>query len=91
MCPSLTPLERLENTIQGERVDRLPILVLTKMFGLKQSNHPLNDCLNSPPDLYVNSQWRCVEELGHEALWAFSGILEINMAAIFRAAKEFTL
>ena len=74
----LTAFERLNRTIEGKKVDRLPILVLTKMFGLKQLNIPLNDCLNSAPDLYVKSQWRCVEELGHEALWAFSGILEIN-------------
>ena len=77
---SLKALERMENTIRGEKVDRLPILVLTKMFGLKQSNLPLNTCLNSTPDIYVDSQRRCVEELGHEALWAFSGILEINEA-----------
>jgi len=74
----LTPLERIERTIEGREVDRLPILVLTKMFGLKQLNIPLNECLESSPDLYVESQWRCVEELGHEALWAFSGLWEIN-------------
>jgi len=68
----------LEKTIQGQKVDRLPILVLTKMFGLKQMNIPLNECLSSPPDLFVKTQWRCVEELGHEALWAFSGVLETN-------------
>ncbi|MBU2499070.1 MAG: hypothetical protein KKE57_09225 [Proteobacteria bacterium] len=78
METQLAPLERLNKTIQGKNVDRLPVLVLTKMFGLKQLNIPLNDCLNSSPDLYVQSQWHCVEELGHEALWAFSGIWEIN-------------
>ena len=36
MNDPLTPLERLERTIAGHPVDRLPILVLTKMFGLKQ-------------------------------------------------------
>lgn len=78
MTNPLTPLERVERTIEGQKVDRLPILVLTKMFGLKQLSLPLNDCLKSSPDLYVESQWRCVEKLGHEALWAFSGIWEIN-------------
>jgi uroporphyrinogen decarboxylase len=78
MKGSLTPLERLGRTIAGQQVDRLPILVLTKMFGLKQLGVPLNDCLKSSPDVYVKSQWRCVEELGHEALWAFSGVWEIN-------------
>jgi MtaA/CmuA family methyltransferase len=78
MTNPLTPLERIERTIKGHQVDRLPILVLTKMFGLKQLGIPLNDCLKSSPDVYVKSQWRCVKELGHEALWAFSGIWEIN-------------
>jgi uroporphyrinogen decarboxylase len=78
MTNPLTPLERLARTIAGDPVDRLPILVLTKMFGLKQLGIALDDCLNSDPDVYVQSQWRCVEELGHEALWAFSGIWEIN-------------
>jgi hypothetical protein len=78
MIKPLTPLERLERTIAGQPVDRLPILVLTKMFGLKQLGIPLNDCLKSNPDVYVKSQWRCVQELGHEALWAFSGLWEIN-------------
>lgn len=78
MTSPLTPLERLERTIAGHPVDRLPILVLTKMFGLKQLGIPLNVCLKSDPDVYVKSQWRCVEELSHEALWAFSGIWEIN-------------
>ena len=78
MTNPLAPLERLERTIAGDPVDRLPILVLTKMFGLKQLGIALDDCLKSDPGVYVKSQWRCVEELGHEALWAFSGLWEIN-------------
>ena len=78
MTDSLTPLERIARTIEGHPVDRLPILVLTKMFGLKQLGIPLDECLKSNPDVYVKSQWHCVKELGHEALWAFSGIWEIN-------------
>ncbi len=78
MTSTQTPLERLEQTIEGHQVDRLPILILTKMFGLKQLGIAVNDCLKSSPDLYVKSQRHCVEELGHEALWAFSGIWEIN-------------
>lgn len=78
MADRLTALERLENTIEGEKVDRLPILVLTKMFGLKQLNAALTDCMGESTDLYVESQWHCVKELGHEALWAYSGLLEVN-------------
>jgi len=78
MISPLTPLERLERTMAGQPVDRLPILVLTKMFGLKQLGIPMNECLEGDPDVYVKSQWHCVEELGHEALWAFSGLWEIN-------------
>ena len=84
----LTAFERLNRTIEGKKVDRLPILVLTKMFGLKQLSIPINECLNSAPDLYVKSQWRCVEELGHEALWAFSGLLEINEILDPRTIKD---
>jgi MtaA/CmuA family methyltransferase len=75
---SFTPMERLLAAVEGRTPDRLPILVLTKMFGLKQLRLPLDQCLAGPPQDYVRSQWRCVEELGHEALWAFSGLYELN-------------
>jgi uroporphyrinogen-III decarboxylase len=78
MTSDLTALERLENTIEGKKVDRLPIVVLTKMFGLRQLNVTLADCMKSSADLYVKTQWHCVKELGHEALWAYSGLLEMN-------------
>ena len=94
MTNTLTPLERLERTIDGRHPDRLPILVLTKMFGLKQLGIPLNECLRSSPEVYVKSQWYCVEELGHEALWAFSGLWEINeimryQIALLRIGRNF--
>ncbi len=74
----MTPLERLHRTIEGKEVDRVPVLVLTKMFGLRQLNIAVDECLRSSPDKYVESQHYCVSELEHEALWAYSGLWEIN-------------
>jgi len=74
----LTPMQRVVRAVEGRNLDRLPILVLTKMFGLKQARLPLNECLESDPEVYARSQWRCVEDLGHEALWNFSGLYEVN-------------
>jgi len=71
-------MERLLGAVEGRTLDRLPILVLTKMFGLKQLDLPLDQCLAGPPEGYARSQRLCVENLGHEALWAFSGLYEMN-------------
>ncbi|OGP64481.1 MAG: hypothetical protein A2169_15420 [Deltaproteobacteria bacterium RBG_13_47_9] len=78
MADHLSPLERIKYTIEGKEVDRLPVLAVTKMFGIKKANIPLTDCIKGDPDLYVSSQWSLVKDLNHEALWGYSGLFPIN-------------
>ena len=78
MNKELSPLKRLKRTIEGKEVDRIPVIAVTKMFGIKQINSNVLECVKGDPDVYVKSQWHCVSQLSHEALWNYSGIFPIN-------------
>jgi uroporphyrinogen decarboxylase len=78
MSDQLTPLERLQHTIEGKKTDRLGVLAITKMFGIKQAGTSVADCFNGPPDQFVKTQWDLVTKFSHEALWGYSGFFPIN-------------
>ena len=78
MTTPLTPFERFRLTIDKKDTDRIPILAVTKMFGIKRIGSNVAACIGTGPDLFVSSQWKCIDEFGHEALWNYSGVFPIN-------------
>ena len=78
MKDRLTPLERLQYTIEKNQADRVGVLAITKLFGIKQAGVTVADCFNGDPDVFVKSQWNLVTKFRHEALWGYSGFFPVN-------------
>jgi len=64
----MKPIERVMAAAELRVADRIPVVLVTREFGIKYSGYKFSDCLRDE-NLYIKSQMRCLEDFELDALW----------------------
>ena len=68
MRKEMKSIDRVMAAVELKEPDRIPIVLVTREFGIKYSGYKFSECLEDE-DLYIKSQMKCLEDFELDAVW----------------------